>query len=378
MKVFVIVHEFPPIGGGGGRAAYDICKGLVERGHQVTVLTSRMKGLSAYDTISGVQVIRLFTFRREAYRAPLASMFVYILVGIFAGYFVIRKLQPDVLHCHFAVPAGALGWMLSRMTGIPYILTAHLGDVPGGVPEKTDRWFRWMYPFTPPIWKGARKVVAVSEYTRRLAARTYPVQMEVIPNGVELTQSELINREIHLPVRLVFAGRFMPQKNPIQLINILSELSDLSWRCSMVGDGPLLDDVKKLVKEVGLSERVEFPGWVTPEQVLIYLSKADILVMPSLSEGLPVIGVQALAQGLALVVSKVGGFVDLVEEEKNGYLIEPIDKTGFVKSLRYLITNPNKLAQFQNASQIKARNYDLEKVVRRYEGVLLGSQKNGP
>ncbi len=373
MKVFVIVHEFPPIGGGGGRAAYDICKGLVERGHQVTVLTSRMNGLSAHDTISGVQVIRLFTFRREAYRASLASMFVYILVGIFAGYFVIRKLQPDVIHCHFAVPAGALGWILSRLTGTPYILTAHLGDVPGGVPEKTDRWFRWVYPFTPPIWKGARKVVAVSEYTRKIAARAYPVQMEVIPNGVELTQSDLINREIHLPVRLVFAGRFMPQKNPIQLINILTELADLSWNCTMVGDGPLLDDVKKLVKEVGLSERIEFPGWVTPEQVLIYLSKADILVMPSLSEGLPVIGVQALAQGLALVVSKVGGFVDLVEEEKNGYLIEPIDKTGFVKSLRYLITNPNKLAQFQNASQIKARGYDLESVVNRYEGVLLGS-----
>ena len=64
-----------------------------------------------------------------------------------------REWKPDLIHVHFAVPAGALAWILRRLTGIPYVLTAHLGDVPGGVPEKTGRWFRWIYPFTPPIWK---------------------------------------------------------------------------------------------------------------------------------------------------------------------------------------------------------------------------------
>jgi glycosyltransferase involved in cell wall biosynthesis len=301
-------------------------------------------------------------------------MFAYIAVGIFSGYRTIREVQPDVIHCHFAVPAGALGWMLSRLTGTPYLLTVHLGDVPGGVPEKTDRWFRWLFPFTPPIWKRARKVVAVSEYTCRLAEQYYPVSMEIIPNGVELDQLDLIPQQIHAPVQLLFAGRFMPQKNPIQSINILAQLIDLPWNCSMIGDGPLLNDVKKLSKDLGLFDRIKFTGWVTPEEVLDHLSKADILLMPSLSEGLPVIGVQALSKGLALVVSRVGGFIELVEEGKNGYLIEPADLTGFVSSLRELLTNSSKLSEFRRASLLKAWVYDLDKVVSRYEGVLLESQ----
>jgi len=61
------------------------------------------------------------------------------------------------------------------------VLTVHLGDVPKGVPDKTDRWFRWVYPFTPPIWQGAARVTAVSEYTRRLALTYYPVSPQVIP-----------------------------------------------------------------------------------------------------------------------------------------------------------------------------------------------------
>ena len=169
MKILVLIHEYPPIGGGGGQAAQDICEGLVRRGHEVRVITSHYGNLPVSVEIDGVRVERLLVKRKEAFKAGFRSMLSFIIKAIFEGRKIARRWNPDVLHAHFAVPAGAASFVLSVLTGIPYVLTAHLGDVPGGVPEKTSGWFRWVFPFTPPIWKRAKKVVAVSDFTRRLA-----------------------------------------------------------------------------------------------------------------------------------------------------------------------------------------------------------------
>lgn len=375
MKILVLVHEFPPIGGGGGRAAYDICRGLVQRGHQITVLTSHLHNLAKSEMVEGIQVYRLPSLRKEAYRASLISMSTFVITGLLKGLETIGVWSPDIIHSHFAVPAGALGWILSWLTGVPYILTIHLGDVPGGVPEKTDRWFRWIRPFTPPIWRRARRVVAVSKYTQELAAKLYTVNMEIIPNGVELSQESSHEIKVQSPVQVVFAGRFMPQKNPVQVVKILSELRNLDWRCSMMGDGPLFDAVQREVNELRLSDRFKLTGWVSPENVLSQFDKSDILFMPSLSEGLPVTGVQALAKGLALVVSKVGGFVDLVTEGKNGFLVEPTNSERFVNCLRGLISNPDTLMLFRKASLAKAHEFDLSRVITKYEEILQNSAR---
>src|SRR3990170_2292045 len=186
MRILVLIHEFPPIGGGGGRAAYDICKEMVKRGHQIVVLTTHMKGMPKKETIDGIRVIRLPSLRTEPYRAPFATMSAFVLTGLWSSYRYVRFHRPDIIHVHFAVPAGAIAWMLSLLTGVPYVLTAHLGDVPGGVPEKTRKWFSWILPLTPPIWRHARHVVAVSAYTRGLALEYYPVDITVIPNGADL------------------------------------------------------------------------------------------------------------------------------------------------------------------------------------------------
>ena len=74
MKILVLIHEFPPVGGGGGRAAQDICLGLVERGHEVTVLTAHLKGLPKEEIMDGIRILRLPSLRREAFRAGLLAM----------------------------------------------------------------------------------------------------------------------------------------------------------------------------------------------------------------------------------------------------------------------------------------------------------------
>lgn len=370
MRVLVLVHEYPPIGGGGGKVAEDICEGLVSRGHAVKVITSHLKGLTSVETRSGVEIIRLRCGRRYAYKASFSSMFWFIITGFLRGLKEIRSWKPDIVHVHFAVPAGAIGYALYKMTRIGYVLTAHLGDVPGGVPEKTDRWFKLVKPLTPPIWKNARQIIAVSEFTRSLAQKIYPIPMQVIPNGITLNDDIVPEISTHHPPRIVFAGRFVPQKNPLQVIRSLNELKDINWHCTMMGDGPLRADMEKEIWNSGLSDRIDLPGWLTPEVVVEEFGKSDVLFMPSLSEGLPVVGIQAMSRGLALVTSTAGGWADLVKPGQNGYQFAPDDSAGFSKGLRDLLTDETKLADARRESLKLVNDFDLKSIVVRYEQAL--------
>jgi len=370
MRILTIIHEFPPIGGGGGRAAYDICSELAVRGHEVTVLTAHLGDLPLDEMQDGFRVVRIRSMRTEPFVASFWTMLAFDLTGLWVGLALIRRFRPDIIHTHFAVPAGALAFVLSLFTGIPYVLTAHLGDVPGGVPEKTAHWFRWIQPFTKPIWKKASQVVAVSEFTRQIALQHYPVDIRVVPNGADFTHLVTNEVETNEIPRIVFAGRFVSQKNPLAIIRILSTLKDLEWTCAMLGDGPFFGEVKTEIEKYGMSDRFYLSGWVTPADVLNEFSKSDILFMPSLSEGLPVVGVDALVKGLAIVASRIGGFLDLVDPGENGYLIDLKDEAGFSSALRELISNHGQLAKFRGASLEKSKDFDIEKIVNQYETIM--------
>ena len=372
MKILLLTYELPPVGGGGGRVAQDIAEGLSQRGHEIIIITSHLKGLAKEEILEGgIRVIRVPSLRKEAFRAGFLTMGAYILSGFWAGLRLTSKWHPDVIHVHFAVPTGVSAWALSRLRKIPYLLTAHLGDVPGGAPEKTGSWFRWVFPFTRPIWRDAANIAAVSEFTRQLALKHYPVDIEVIHNGVDLRELDPGKLEVQSPPRIIFAGRLMKQKNPLQIIKTLAKLQDLPWECILLGDGPLREEVEEEISRYNLQDRIALPGWVTPKEVIELFRKSDILFMPSLSEGLPVVGVQALAMGLAMVVSNIGGFLDLVNEGENGFLINENDK--YEKILRNLLDNDVEILSFREASRKKADEFSLEKIVGTYEEALKDS-----
>ena len=369
MKILLLTYELPPVGGGGGRIAQDIAEKLAQRGHEIVIITSHLKGLPKEEFLDGgIKVIRAPSMRREAFRAGLLTMSAYILSAFWAGSRLINIWRPDAIHVHFAVPTGALAWALSRLKKIPYLLTVHLGDVPGGSPEKTGKWFKWILPFTKPIWRDASKIIAVSEFTRQLALKHYPVDIKVIHNGIDIEANAPKEIKLQSPPRIIFAGRLMKQKNPLQIIQTLAKLKDLEWEYILLGDGPLRAEVEEEIAKYNLQDRFTLLGWVTPEDVIENFGKSDILFMPSLTEGLPVVGVQALAMGLAMVVSNIGGFVDLVDEGENGFLID--DKDDYEKVLRELINNPEKLLSFKKASRKKAEEFSLEKIVTSYEKAL--------
>ena len=368
MRILVLNYEFPPVGGGGGRASAELIQALADRGHDLRVITSQAEGLPRSEQRDGFQITRVPTGRRTWYRASFTSMARYVLSGFRIGLSQVREWRPEVIHAHFAVPTGVLAYGLRRLTGVSYVLTVHLGDVPGGVPEKTKRWFRFVGPMTPPVWRGAASVVAVSEYTRQLALRHYAVPIEVIPNGLSLPPES--DPEPGRPPRLIFAGRFQPQKNLPFLIDALAEISELEWRCTLVGDGPEMAAVRDRILAHRLEARVELPGWIGGTEVDALLQDSDVLVMPSLSEGLPVVGVQALAHGVAIVASRAGGLTELVDDRSNGRLADIDDLDQFVDSLRWMLADTNRLREMKAASRARATEYEVGRVASQYESLF--------
>jgi glycosyltransferase involved in cell wall biosynthesis len=193
------------------------------------------------------------------------------------------------------------------------------------------------------------------------------VDIQIIPNGVDCTELDPGEIQPGSPPEIVFAGRFMTQKNPVQVVRTLAGLRNLPWHCTMFGDGPLRGEVEKEVADQDLQHRFTLPGWVAPEEVLDCFRRADILFMPSRTEGLPLVGVQALALGLAVVAGRAGGFIDLVEPGINGFLFDPLHPEQAEPELRRLLTDPEVLLAQRIASRQMAGRFDLDRVVGQYE-----------
>lgn len=372
MRILILNYEHPPIGGGGGRLAAKVGAGLVARGHQVRVLTAGMPHLPRESVEQGMEICRLRAFRKREDTCSVPEMALWVAAAIPAAITEVHRWNPDVIHAHFAVPTGAVAWVTSQVTGIPYVLTAHLGDVPGGVPEQTGGLFRWIQPLTVPIWKGAGAATAVSSFVSGLAEKAYGITPLVILNGIELPVPPTL--QTHETPRLLMVGRMSVQKNPILTVRSLGLLKDLSWHCTMIGDGPLLSEIKAESARLGIAERIDFKGWASSEEVSAAMAQSDILLIPSLSEGLPMVAVEALTHGLAIVGSRIGGLADVAcdcGEQANARLFELQESAeGFSAALKSFLLNPVALREARQASLAMATRFDLKHTLDQYEELL--------
>jgi glycosyltransferase involved in cell wall biosynthesis len=369
MRILTLNYEHPPLGGGGGRLAARVAEGLVFRGHAVRIVTGGMKHLPFETTEEGVEVRRLKSFRRREDTCSVPEMAAWVLRALPASIAEARNWKPDVIQAHFAVPTGAVAWATHKATGIPYVLTAHLGDVPGGVPEQTGDLFRWVKPFTEPIWRDAAATTAVSSFVAGLARDAYGITPAVILNGITLPPPrEIISVEAP---RLLFVGRMSVQKDPVTVIRALALLKDRPWSCVMIGEGPLMPSVREEIVRSGLEGRIELRGWVSSEGVSEAMSNAEILLIPSLSEGLPMVAVEALAHGLAIAGSRIGGLADVLAEGVTGRAFDLSEgPAGFASALDALISDRENLAVMRRASLEYARKFDLEPSLAAYETLL--------
>jgi len=376
LKILILNYEFPPIGGGGGKVAEQIAACLAQRGHEVKVHTSWLAGLPRRTQQDGYSLIRSFAFRRKPDRCTVPEMAGYVLASCFSALILCAKWKPDVIHAHFAVPTGAVAWWLNKLLGIPYMLTTHLGDVPGGFPQQTDRIFRKIKPLTNPIWRSAAAITAVSDHVRELSGKAYQIPVVTVHNGIDLSARPDQPPPLHEPRRFIFAGRFNKQKNLDFLIRAFGKVDGPDWRLDLLGNGPEMERLVALVERLGLAGRITFHGWVTTQRVDEFMRNSDILLIPSIMEGLPMVGLNALANGLVIIGSDTGGVRDIVRQGENGWLGPVNDLDGLVALLnKALRATPEEMMAMKAASHALAESFALEGIADKYEQILIRSAR---
>ncbi|MFM7374802.1 MAG: glycosyltransferase family 4 protein, partial [Chthoniobacterales bacterium] len=142
-----------------------------------------------------------------------------------------------------------------------------------------------------------------------------------------------------------------------------------NWRATFIGDGPLRGELEAALRKAGVADRCHFVGWVDGHAVQKHLGDSDVLLLPSLSEGLPVAAIEAVSRGLAIAGSDIPGLRDVVIDGENGWLL-PSDATAWASVLDAAAANPQDLARRKAESLRIAGRFDLTKITDQYERVL--------
>jgi len=375
LKILVLNYEYPPIGGGGGTVCKNLAEECAARGHEVRVQTSWIKGLDKREEHPRISVYRSFSFRRKADTCTVPQMFLFLITNFWPALWHAWSWKPHVIHVHFAVPTGVLAWLVGLLSRTPYVLTVHLGDVPGALPEQTDHMFRILKPFTRPIWKGAASVVAVSEFVRKLSESAYGVPVTKIFNGIQ-PPMDSTTVEKASPFQILSVGRFNAQKNLFFMLEILSRIKHRNWKYLLVGDGPLREQLENRVTDLELEDHVFFTGWISQDRVNQMMKESHLLLMPSLAEGLPMVGISALFAGLPIFGSKIDGLTDLINPGTNGFLIPLDSPEQWTQQIERALTSPHELKPMGKKSLAIADDFDIKKVAKDYENLFYSNSKN--
>jgi len=187
LKILMLNHEFPPVGGGAAPVTLDLCKYLVKAGHHVDVVTMHFADLPKFEVKNGINIYRTPAMRKRADVCHTREMVTYLPGAIGKTLSLCRQNKYDIIHCHFIIPGGPLAWLVSKLTRIPYIVTAHGSDVPGYNPDRFQLQHKFTKPILKSVCKNAKKIVCPSKYLKDLITKNIgPFEIEHIPNGVDL------------------------------------------------------------------------------------------------------------------------------------------------------------------------------------------------
>jgi len=243
--------------------------------------------------------------------------------------------KPDLLHAHFAKEATEKARQFSAELGIPFTFTAHGYDI---------------HRKPPPDFKeraaAAKAVITVSHANAVHIHNTFEVprsHIHVIPCGVntDIFQPSEAALRSHPPLILCVA-RHVAVKNLGLLLKSCAILKGrgINFRCVLIGDGPSRAELEQQRSNYGLERFVDFRGAVNQTEVLRWWQRADIGVLTSDNEGMPVSLMEAAACGVPVVATRVGGIPELVLDGVTGLLSAAGDAEAFADALERLLQNP--------------------------------------
>lgn len=351
LRLLLVVDSLD--GGGAERHVVDLAGALRRRGHDVTVACSVGGVLADGLGAAGVPL------------RPLVGSLVKRRVSlVFAARLrrLVREGGFDLVHAHIYASAAAAALATAR-TGVPLVVTEHT-EAPWR--RRGARAFsRWLYG------RPAR-IVAVSTAISRLLATGYGVhgdRLSVVVPAV-LPQPPAAAPSGCAQDRLVgLVARLERSKGGDLFLRAAAQVGALvpAARFVVVGDGPQRGELERLAAQLGMADRVEFLGYRSDARRLI--GSLDVLVVPSRTDGTPLVVLEAMAAGVPVVAAAVGGIPDQIRHDVDGLLVPPGDPAAVAGALAELLTDAERALRLAAAGRRRAAEFTHDAMVLTLETI---------
>lgn len=371
MKILVLSHEYPPIGGGGANACYFLSREFVRAGHQVTIVTAQYGHLQQEEkTADGVLIFRVRCKRSNKEKSSFFEMLTYFINAWKFADKLLKSVDFDKCLVFFGIPSGPIALHLKNRYGLSYIVRFGGGDIPGA-----QKRFQYIYKILSPqikkVWKNADGLIANSEgLCRRAQAFEDKYEITIVENGVDTGYFVPGNQnQDKKEIKILFVSRLIEGKGLQFIIPEMPRIqSEVSRKCGkkvsliIVGDGPYRQKLEELAGKTQAAQCVRFEGRKEKEQVRQYYQNSNIFILPSLSEGMPNVVLEAMACGLPIVMTPCEGSKELVTD--NG-IISGLDT--FADALIRICVDAELRQTMGKCSLTKAEtNFQWERISRRY------------
>jgi len=356
MRICILTTSFPRyLGDYAGNFVFNLSSKLVNKKFNVRVVAPHDIKTKNHEFIKQVEIFRFkywFTKKGQklAYQGGIPhninnSFYTKFQLLFFLFFFLLKGLKQsqksDVIHAQFLL-SGFVGVFIKKLNGKKLLITAHGSDI-YRIPEKgilKNIFIR--------LINYSDKIITVSNNNKDILIKLGITKniIQIIPNGVNLSlfDTPSITNKTKKGIDILWIGRMVEVKGLKYLIKAMKKIVEIhsNTKLILVGDGPIKQNLINLTKELNLENNINFVGFVSNEEIPKYLNYSDIFVLPSISEGLPVSILEAMAASKPVIVSNIRGIPDLVKDGSNGFLVKPKNPEQLAKKLNYLIEHPKE------------------------------------
>jgi len=364
MKIIFVSPFFYPIDGGMEKHVLYLAEELVKKGHEVKVFTSNLSRTGKIET------------QEETYKGIKIKRFKsWFKIGDFGSFFpsvfkAVRKEKPDILHLHaYRHPHNLLVFLFNNT-----IITPHYPNYPKGLRKKWLDFSIMLFDKTVGrlILKKAKKIIAVSKPEIDWLKEKFNIEdknIKLIPNGIPKEQLIIRNRNIFREkhnirsLLILYFGRIHKSKGIDQIIKVAKYFP--KERFVVMGNGPDLENLKNLIKELKLTNVRFIYGKITDEDKLQAFSAADIFVHPSHYDAFGITVLEAFSQKCAVITTDQGGLPWVID--KAGLVFKDNDSNDLKEKLSYLINNKKVRLELQNKGYKRAKDFTWEEISKKLE-----------
>lgn len=329
MKIVQLITHMHELGG-AQMHIYDLTKRLTADGHEVVLIASGECELTKELIQRGIDYQQLKWL--EVSIRPYNDVRAFLEIRK-----KLKEIKPDLLAIHSS-KAGIIGRLAAKSLNIPVIFTAHSWSF-AGEPSKLKRKLFLSLEKLVGKWTDGVITVSTFDYHQALSHQVVPIaKIRKIHNGIPDDERCFQRyRTNGRSINLLMVARFAAPKDHYLLFQTLSHIASVRWRLTLVGGGPLLNEYKQLAQRLGIDKKINFVG--ETRDVIEYLKQADIFVLLSKSEGLPLSIIEAMREGIPVVASDVGGVSELLQHGRQGFLVKKGDQDFLTEALLSLISS---------------------------------------